>query len=336
MRLSVVVPVFNEAESLAELLAEITSALRSTSWQARLNPDGESGLRRVNSGQADDYELLFIDDGSRDGSGDLLRRMADKDSRVKVISLYRNYGKAEALAAGFQASQGDYVVTLDADLQDDPQEIAPLLAKLGHDWDVVSGWKKERHDPFSKRAASRFFNFIVRLFTGVAIHDFNCGLKAYRAEVVKSIDVYGSLHRYIPALAKYKGFRVTEQVVRHRPRQYGRTKYGAARYYQGFLDLLTVLFLGRYTQRPLHFFGLLGIISSLIGMTILGYLTVVWFLGQAIGNRPLFFLGILLFIVGIQFFSLGLIAELLARRRHKEQRVVRAVYPAGRQGGGNT
>jgi len=201
-----------------------------------------------------------------------------------------------------------------------------MIELLNQGWDMVSGWKKVRHDPLRRRLPSKFYNFVVRLMTGVPIHDSNCGLKVYRAEVVKSVEVYGGLHRYIPALAKYKGFKVTEKVVQHRPRQYGRTKYGLTRYLHGLLDLFTVLFIGRYFQRPLHFFGLVGLLLSIAGLIISIYLTINWFAGVPIGNRPLFFLGILLIIVGIQFFSLGLLAELFVQRRHREQQLVKDVY----------
>jgi len=272
------------------------------------------------------HEIIYIDDGSGDGSAAVLKGLADGDTRVKVISFYRNYGKAAALAAGFEAAAGDVVVTMDSDLQDDPAEIPAMIDLLNQGWDMVSGWKKVRHDPLRRRLPSKFYNFVVRLMTGVPIHDSNCGLKVYRAEVVKRVEVYGGLHRYIPALAKYKGFKVTEKVVRHRPRQYGKTKYGLTRYLHGLLDLFTVLFIGRYFQRPLHFFGLVGLLLSIAGFVISIYLTINWFAGVPIGNRPLLFLGILLIIVGIQFFSLGLLAELFVQRRHREQQLVKDVY----------
>jgi glycosyltransferase involved in cell wall biosynthesis len=277
--------------------------------------------------QSGSYEIIYIDDGCDDGSSTTLKEMADHDPMVKIISFYRNYGKAAALAAGFEAARGDIVVTLDSDLQDDPAEIPAMINLLEEGWDLVSGWKKVRRDPLNKRIPSKIYNAVVRLFTGVSIHDSNCGLKVYRAEVAKSVEVYGGLHRYIPALAKYKGFRVTEKVVQHRPRQFGKTKYGLARYFHGLLDLFTVLFLGRYFQRPLHFFGFVGLLLLAGGVVVSVYLTVNWFLGVPIGNRPLFFLGILLIIVGIQFFSLGLLAELFVQRRHRDERFVKDIYP---------
>ncbi len=312
MNISAVVPVYNEVDSLPELHRELAAILPA---------DGR-------------HEIIYIDDGSSDGSAAVLKELADGDTRVKVISFYRNYGKAAALAAGFEAATGDVVVTMDSDLQDDPAEIPAMIELLNQGWDMVSGWKKVRHDPLSRRLPSKFYNFIVRLMTGVPVHDSNCGLKVYRAEVVKSVEVYGGLHRYIPALAKYKGFKVTEKVVQHRPRLYGKTKYGLTRYLHGLLDLFTVLFIGRYFQRPLHFFGLVGLLLSAAGVVVSIYLTVNWFAGVPIGNRPLFFLGILLIIVGIQFFSLGLLAELFVQRRHREQQLIKEVYPERHQAKG--
>ena len=305
MNISAVVPVYNETESLEQLHRELITILPNTGR----------------------HEIIYIDDGSNDGSGNVLKEIADGDARVKIISFFRNYGKAAALAAGFRAAAGEVVITLDSDLQDDPGEIPAMIELLDQGWDMVSGWKKVRHDPLIRRLSSKFFNFVLRLMTGVSIHDFNCGLKVYRAEVAKSVEIYGGLHRYIPALAKYKGFKVTEKIVQHRPRPYGRTKYGPARYFHGLLDLITVLFLGRYFQRPLHFFGVIGLLLLGAGLVVSVYLTINWFMGIPIGNRPLFFLGILLIIVGIQFFSLGLLAELFVQRRHREQQLVKEIYP---------
>ncbi|MFC1535551.1 glycosyltransferase family 2 protein [Candidatus Neomarinimicrobiota bacterium] len=306
MRLSAVIPVFNERESLLQLHEELTNALNNYT----------------------DLEIIYIDDGSNDGSDNVLKTIAEDDPNTTIISFFRNYGKAAALAAGFETASGDIVITLDSDLQDDPTEIPGMIDLLEEGWDMVSGWKKIRHDPLSKRIPSKIYNSVVRLFTGVPIHDSNCGLKVYRSEVVKSVDLYGGLHRYIPALAKYKGFSVTEKIVHHRSRQHGKTKYGLARYVHGLLDLLTVLFLGRYFQRPLHFFGLIGLLLLFLGLAISIFLTVGWFGGTPIGNRPLFFLGILLIIVGLQIFSLGLLAEFFIRQRHKEQRLIKDIFSA--------
>jgi len=237
--LSVVIPVFNEAESIPELFPELQSVLAPYA----------------------DYEIVFVDDGSWDGSGEICLELAQQNAAVKLVQFYRNYGKAAALSEGFKYAQGDVIITLDADLQDDPHEIPHLLSKLEEGFDLVSGWKKKRLDPVSKRWPSKLFNFVVRTMTGVRIHDFNCGLKAYRQSVVRSIELYGGRHRYIPALAGDKRFRITEIVVNHRPRKYGRTKYGGSRLFHGFFDLLTIMFLNRYTQSPLHLFGLFGLFS---------------------------------------------------------------------------
>lgn len=304
MKISVVIPVFNESESLIVLNDEVMTALKSSG----------------------DYEIIYIDDGSNDGSAEILKVLSDQHPPVRVITLFRNYGKAAGLATGFAAAEGEAVITMDSDLQDDPVEIPGMVQLLTEGWDLVSGWKKKRNDPISKRWPSKVFNFIVRIMTGVKIHDFNCGLKAYRKEVVKSLEIYGGLHRYIPALAKYKGYKVTEKVVQHRARQFGKTKYGTARYFHGLMDLFTVLFMGRYFQRPLHFFGVIGLVLFLAGVTVLGYLSILWIGGEWIGNRPLFFLGILMSIVGIQIFSLGLLAEMFTQRSFKEKQLVKEDY----------
>ena len=288
---SVVVPLLDEAESLRSLYQEIVDAL---------DPLGLP------------YEIIFVDDGSTDGSSGILRALHAADERVQVIQFRRNFGKSAALAAGFAAARGDAVVTLDADLQDVPAEIPHLLATLEDGADLVSGWKFPRHDPLSKRLPSAIFNRVVRAMTGVRLHDFNCGLKAYRAEVLDEIHLYGELHRYIPVLAHFRGFRVREVQVRHRSRQFGRSKFGAARFFRGFFDLLTVLFLTQYRRRPLHFFGWFGLVTLLVGFLINAYLATLWFLGNPIGHRPLLTLGVLLMIIGAQFVVFGLLAEMIA------------------------
>ncbi len=288
--LSVLIPLYNERESIRELASEITESL---------------GKLSIN------YEVIFVDDGSRDGSFEEIITLASTDSRVIGIRFRRNYGKSAALSEGFDISRGNIVVTMDADLQDDPAELPALIEKLNEGYDVISGWKKNRKDPLTKKIPSKLFNFVTRLMSGVRIHDFNCGLKIYKADVVKTVRVYGELHRYIPVLAKWAGFRVGELVVNHRSRKYGSTKFGASRFFKGFLDLLTVMFLGKYNKNPLHFFGILGGILFFIGLLINGYLTYQWFGGIWIGNRPILFLGILMMIVGVQFISLGLLAEMI-------------------------
>lgn len=297
--LSIVIPLYNEEESLRELYEQIVA---------------------VASGMAKSFEAIFVDDGSTDGSFGVLQELHKGDHRVKVIRLRRNFGKSAALAAGFQVTRGSYVITMDADLQDDPAEIPGLVEAMGDQYDLISGWKKKRQDPITKTIPSRFFNFVTARMTGIHIHDFNCGLKAYRGGVVKEVSVYGELHRYIPALAHWAGYRVGEKVVNHRPRKYGRTKFGISRFFRGFLDLLTILFTTRYIRRPLHLFGLWGIFSFVIGIAIDGYLSVEWFLGRtSLSNRPLFLLGFLFIIIGIQFVSFGLLGEMINRQQSHER-----------------
>lgn len=300
--LSLVVPVLNEVESIPHLFDEIIQAVHPL------------GL---------EWECIFVDDGSTDGSGDELRRLFERHARVQVIQLRRRFGKAAALAAGFEAASGDAIVTLDADLQDVPAEIPRLIAELRRGADLVNGWKYPRHDPLGKRLPSAIFNRVVRLLTGVQLHDFNSGLKAYRAEVLREIHLYGELHRYIPVLAHFRGFSVSEVRVSHRPRRYGRSKFGGGRFFRGFFDLLTILFLTQYTRRPLHLFGWFGIGSLLIGLLINTYLAAIWFLGQPIGHRPLLTLGVLLMIVGAQFFVFGLLAEMITSSSHQREYSVR-------------
>jgi dolichol-phosphate mannosyltransferase len=237
---------------------------------------------------------------------------------VRVVRLRRNFGKAAALAAGFRQSTGDVVVTIDADLQDDPAEIPRLLAKLDEGFDLVSGWKTQRRDPLRRRIPSKVFNGVVGRVSGVRLHDLNCGLKAYRADVVRNLRIYGELHRFLPVLAHDRGYRVAELPVNHRPREHGKSRYGMERYLRGFLDFLTVWFMGRYRHRPLHLFGGLGLAMGAIGTALLVYLTILKLSGEAIGHRPLLTLGVLLVVVGLQFFSLGLLSELITS--HHEER----------------
>lgn len=288
--LSVVIPLLNEAESLPELYAALDVAL---------TPD--MGVS----------EVIFVDDGSTDGSFDVLQGLQLKDKRVKIIQLRSNQGKTVALSAGFREAQGEIIVTLDADLQDGPKEIPKLIAKLEEGYDLVSGWKVRRQDPRSRRILSAIFNWFTARLTGVPIHDFNCGFKAYRRAVAQEIKLYGELHRFIPALASWRGFRVTEVEVEHRQRRYGRSRYGIERIPRGLFDLLTVIMLTRYTAKPLHLFGLLGLLMGLVGFGIIAYLSVGWFLGQWIGGRPLLLIGAVLVIAGIQLVSFGLVAEMV-------------------------
>lgn len=290
--LSVVVPVYNEAESLPELADQIREAL--------------AGL---------DYEVWLIDDGSDDGSWSVISRLHEEDGRFAGARFRRNYGKSAALAAGFRRATGRYIATLDADLQDDPAELPEMVQRLERGADLVSGWKRRRRDPWEKRIPSKFFNWVTRVVSGIPLHDFNSGIKAYRAEVVQSVRVYGELHRYIPLLAKWEGYsRIEEQVVRHRERQYGRTKFGLERYLRGFLDLITVVFITRFARRPMVFFGGLGTVSFLVGLLVLAYLTVLKLgFGEPIGGRPMLIFGVLLLLLGAQSFLAGLLGEMIVR-----------------------
>ena len=264
------------------------------------------------------WEVVFVDDGSTDGSFAALTRIHAETDNVKVVRLRRNFGKAAALAAGFRHAVGDVVVTIDADLQDDPAEVPRLLAKLDEGFDLVSGWKTQRRDPLTRRIPSKIFNGVVSRVSGLRLHDMNCGLKAYRADVVRNLRIYGELHRFLPVLAHDRGYRVAELPVNHRPREHGRSRYGVERYLRGFLDFLTVWFMGRYRHRPLHLFGGLGLLLGTIGTILLVYLTALKLTGEAIGHRPLLTLGVLLMVVGLQFFSLGLLSELITS--HHEER----------------
>ena len=299
--LSVVVPVFDEAESLPELADRIRTALDA------------AGLS---------FEVWLVDDGSRDGSWAVIDALHAHDDRFHGVRFRRNYGKSAALAVGFERAQGRCVATLDADLQDDPAELPAMVARLDAGADLVSGWKQRRNDPLEKTIPSRFFNGVTRLFSGIPLHDFNSGIKAYRAEVVKSVRVYGELHRYIPLLAKWEGYdRIEEQVVQHHARKYGRTKFGLERYLRGFLDLITVIFLTRFARRPMVFFGGLGTLSFLFGFGILAYLSVAKvFFGEPIGDRPLLTLGVTTLLLGAQSFLAGLLGEMIVRPENEDAR----------------
>ena len=290
-KVSIVIPLLNEAESIMILAGEIRKSLKMINIS---------------------YEVIFVDDGSTDKSLHVIKEICRQDKRFKFISFNKNYGKSAALQMGFKQTTGDVVITMDADLQDDPNEIPALIKKIEEGYDLVSGWKKVRHDPFIKKSSSKFFNFVTRLMSGIKIHDFNCGLKAYKKAVIDNMHVYGELHRYMPVLANWNGFKVGEIPVKHHPRRYGKTKFGISRFFKGFIDLLTVYFTTRYIKRPMHFFGFFGALSFFIGLIVNGYLAFEKiFSNQALSNRPLLFLGMLLIIVGIQFFSVGLLGEML-------------------------
>jgi glycosyltransferase involved in cell wall biosynthesis len=289
--LTVLVPVLDEAESVASLVEQLREVL-----DAR-------GLR---------WEVVFVDDGSRDATAARVREQHQLDDRVKLLRLRRNFGKAAALSAGFDHARGALVLTIDGDLQDDPQEIPRMLDKLDQeDLDLVSGWKQRRQDPWSKRLSSRLFNWFTRQLARVDLHDFNCGFKLYRREVLEQIAVYGELHRYIPVLASRRGFAIGELAVRHHPRRHGRSKYGWDRAYKGILDLITVLFITRYNRRPLHLFGAFGLVASGSGFLICAWLAWQWLDGANLSDRPLLLLGVLLMVLGIQILTSGLIGEMI-------------------------
>ncbi len=296
MNISVVIPLLNEEESISELAA----------WIERVMQENHLS-----------YEVLFVDDGSRDGSWKIIEGLAAQNTNLKGIKFRRNYGKAAALNVGFSNAAGDVVITMDADLQDSPDEIPGLydMIRTGG-YDLVSGWKKKRYDPISKTIPTKFYNWTTRRMSGIKLHDFNCGLKAYKNDVVKSIEVYGEMHRYIPVIAKWAGFnRIGEKVVVHRKRKYGKTKYGLDRFLKGYLDLLTINFTARFGKRPMHFFGLLGSLLFLGGFIIAGYLAYAKFFMQAfkMTERPLFFFGLLAMILGTQLFVAGFLGEMITR-----------------------
>ena len=300
--ISVIIPVFNEIGSLPELMDQLRKILHIYKK----------------------WEILFVDDGSTDGSTEFLNDLSRKDEKVTLIQFHRNYGKSAALAEGFKRAKGEYLITMDADLQDDPAEIPNLMKKLEEGFDLVSGWKKERKDPISKRFPSKIFNYVTRIMTGVKIHDFNCGLKIYRKAVIKTLDLYGGRHRYIPALAGHNKFRISEIQVNHRPRIHGVTKYGGSRLFHGFFDLISIIFMNRYTQQPLHLFGFFGLFCGLASLTVELYV-----IGRKIFSGHSFYehlalmlFGAMLFILGLWFFSIGLIAEMITRgAQEKESRV---------------
>ncbi len=288
---SVVVPVLDEAATVEDLASRVVAVL---------DPLGLS------------FEVIFVDDGSRDDTPARVRRAHERDERVKLVRLRRNFGKAAALCAGFDHSSGRVVVTMDGDLQDLPEEIPRFLAKLDADGlDLVSGWKRTRRDPVTKRWPSRLFNWVTRRVADVELHDFNCGFKAYRREVLEQVAVYGELHRYIPVLASRRGFAVGEIEVQHEARRHGSSKYGWDRFYKGLLDLITVLFITKYTRRPLHLFGAFGLLFLFAGFGINLYLAVLWLGGEFLSNRPLLLLGVLLMLLGIQVLTTGLIGEMI-------------------------
>lgn len=295
--LSIIVPVNNEAENVTTLHGELGRVLNSLQIPC---------------------EIIFIDDGSKDGTYEILKDLRASDEKVIVLRFRKNYGKSAALSCGFSYARGEVIVTIDGDLQDDPAEIPRFLEYIDR-YEVVSGWKQKRKDSIDKIVPSRIFNFAASKLTGVKIHDFNCGYKAYRREVVKNLNVYGEMHRYIPALAHWKGYSVGEIRVNHRPRVHGKSKYGFSRLFKGTLDLLTVKFLMSYYQRPLHLFGSLGALFTFIGGAIGAYLCFTWLTGAKIGDRPLLTLAVLMVIMGIQFVAIGMIGELIVNTKENKE-----------------
>ena len=296
MNLTIVIPLLNEEESIQELVDWIT---------------------RVVDKMSIEYEILFIDDGSTDKSWSIINELKKNNDRIQGIKFRRNYGKSAALQVAFQKSRGDVVITMDADLQDSPEEIPALYNMIINDnYDLVSGWKKKRHDPLGKTIPSKLFNATTRKLSGIKLNDFNCGLKAYRKELVKSIEVYGEMHRYIPVIAKSAGFaKIGEKIVQHHPRKHGISKFGLERVMRGYLDLASITFVGKFGKRPMHFFGSIGTMFSFLGIIMLSYLTFAKLVlnESGIASRPLFFFGMLLIIVGVQLFIAGFLAEMISR-----------------------
>jgi len=297
--LSVVVPVYNEDNNIDPLYREIGSAL--------------SSLTKT-------YEIVFVDDGSNDNTFQVLKEIQERDKRVKIIKFRRNFGKSVALNSAFNFVKGNIIITMDGDLQDNPDEIPRFVDAIEGGSDLVSGWKYTRKDPLTKKLPSKLFNNMTRLLTGVDLHDFNCGFKAYKRGVLDTISLYGEMHRYIPALAAQYGFKITELKVEHRPRSYGKSKYGFSRLIKGFLDLITVKFLTEYSSRPLHVFGIPGILSLISGVFIGLYLVILkYWKDIMLGDRPLLLLSILLIILGLQFVSIGLLGEMITFRERKDE-----------------
>lgn len=299
---SVVIPAYNEESSLHELYRRIMTSIHEMK----------------KSGIIGEYELLFINDGSTDATESVMLELHEKDSNVHVISLRRNFGKATALNAGLRHVKGDIIFTMDADLQDDPKEFPRFIEKLEEGYDLVVGWKVKRLDSVEKRLPSKLFNTVTSGFSGVNLHDHDCGFKAFRREVADSLDLYGESHRYIPLLAHRQGFRITEIPVEHHKREFGHSKYGVERYLRGLFDFMTTVFLIRYSDRPMYFFGKIGLLCLAVGLSVCSYLTVIWFMGNPIGGRPLLVLGVLLILLSIQFISAGFIGNLLIDVTHRD------------------
>lgn len=309
MNISIVIPLFNEEESLGEL----------TDWILRV-------VNRENLS----FEIIFVDDGSTDSSWKIIEDLNISNSNIKGIRFRRNYGKSAALNRGFDLAKGDVVITMDADLQDSPEEIPDLYRLIKTEgFDIVSGWKKKRHDPIGKRLPSKFFNWTTRRISKLKLHDFNCGLKAYKNVVVKNIEIYGEMHRYIPVIAKWAGFsKITEKVVNHNARKYGKSKYGLERIMKGYLDLISLTFVSKFGKRPMHFFGLIGTLLFFIGLLIAGYLAYakVFMMEYKMTDRPLFYFGLLAMVMGTQVFVAGFLAEMISRNSfHRNEYLIEAM-----------
>jgi len=296
--LSIVIPVFNEEESLPIFYKELI----------RITPQLDRS-----------YEIIFVDDGSTDSSLEILKGIAKKDKRLRIFSFRKNQGKGEALTFGFQKAQGDYIITIDADLQDRPTEIQKLLEKIKNGWDLACGWRKERQDSSLKVFPSKIFNLLTSFFWGTRLHDYNCGLKAFKRDAAKSLRLYGGMHRFIPLLIHQEGFKVTEVPVVHSKRLFGKSKFGFSKILKDFPDMFTMFFLNRYSKRPLHFFGLVGGVLLILGIVILSYLAVLRFQGETIGRRPLLFFGMLLILSGLQVFFTGFLADLIINISNKSK-----------------
>lgn len=300
-KISIIVPAYNEEESLDELYQRLIQSFNTMQ----------------ENGQASSYEIWFINDGSKDNTEEKIEKLISKDNNVHLISFRKNFGKSPALDAGFHHVSGDLIFTLDADLQDEPSEMVRFVEKIDEGYDLVVGWKFNRLDPMEKKLPSKLFNYVTRKLSGVNLHDFDCGFKCFRREVIESLDVYGELHRYIPVLAYRNGFRITEITVEHKKRKHGKSKYGMERYLRGLFDSLTTTFLLRYYDRPMYLFGKLGILFFLVGFIICASLTCVWFTGESIGSRPALTLGVLFIMIGIQFIATGFMSNLLVDISHR-------------------
>lgn len=308
-KLSVLIPAYNEEESIQELYRQVMDSIHKC----------------IDAEKVNEYEIWFVNDGSKDNTSQVIKEIIKQDRNVHLIDFRKNFGKSPALDAGFHNVTGDIVFTMDADLQDDPKEFIRFIEKIDEGYDLVVGWKKNRLDPNEKKIASKIFNKVTSSMSGVKLHDHDCGFKCFRKEVVKSLDVYGELHRYLPALAYRNGFKITEIDVEHHKREHGSSKYGMERYMRGALDSLTTMFLLKYSDRPMYLFGRLGFWTGFVGFAICIYLTVVWIMGNSIGSRPLLTLGVLLLIMGVQFLSIGFLGNLLVdatkRGRYSENHI---------------